>query len=158
MSDVYYFAYGSNMNPKRVMARGIEYSEILSGRLFDYELVFNKHSTKREGSAANIVRRANEVTEGVLYLLADAVQITKMDPFEGFPDQYRRKKLRILADSKSLNAWVYIANQRFVKENLLPPRWYLNHLLEGREFLSERYYKKLLDVRCLENSEVEFSS
>ena len=103
------------------------------------------------------MRRANEVTEGVLYLLADAVQITKMDPFEGFPDQYTRKKLRILADSKSLNAWVYIANQRFVKENLLPPRWYLNHLLEGREFLSERYYKKLVDVRCLENSEVEFN-
>ena len=39
MSDVYYFAYGSNMNPKRVMARGIEYIEILSGHLFGYELV-----------------------------------------------------------------------------------------------------------------------
>ena len=31
MSDVHYFAYGSNMNPERVTARGIEYSEILSG-------------------------------------------------------------------------------------------------------------------------------
>ena len=33
MSDVHYFAYGSNMNPERVTARGIEYSEILSGHL-----------------------------------------------------------------------------------------------------------------------------
>ena len=79
-----------------------------------------------------------------------------MDPFEGFPDHYTRKQLSIVTDSESVNAWVYIANRSFVKENLLPPRWYLNHLLEGREFLSKRYYKKLLDVRCLENSEVEF--
>ena len=158
MSAVHYFAYGSNMNPKRVTARGIEYREILSGHLFDYELVFNKYSNTREGSAANIARRANEVTEGVLYRLVDAEQITKMDPFEGFPNHYTREKLRILADPESVYAWVYIANQRFVKENLLPPRWYLNHLLEGKEFLSEHYYKKLLDVRCLENSEVEFSS
>ena len=54
MSDVHYFAYGSNMNPERVTARGVEYIEILSGHLFGYELVFNKYSKKREGSAANI--------------------------------------------------------------------------------------------------------
>ena len=158
MSDVHYFAYGSNMNPERVTARGIKYSEILSGHLFGYELVFNKYSNKREGSAANIARCANEVTEGVLYLLADAEQITKMDPFEGFPIHYTRKQLSIVTDSGSANAWVYIANRSFVKENLLPPRWYLNHLLGGREFLSKQYYKKLLDVRCLENSEIEFKS
>ena len=134
MSDVHYFAYGSNMNPERVTARGIEYSEILSGHLFGYELVFNKYSNKREGSAANIARRANEVTEGVLYLLADAEQITKMDPFEGFPIHYTRKQLSIVTDSESVNAWVYIANRTFVKENLLPPRWYLNHLLGEESF------------------------
>ncbi len=158
MNGVFYFAYGSNMNPERVKARGIKYVEVLSGHLFGYELVFNKYSSKREGSAANIARRKNEVTEGVLYLLSDAEQITKMDPFEGFPNHYARKMLSVVTNSKSVKAWVYIANQSFVKENLLPPRWYLNHLLGGREFLSEQYYKKLLDVRCLENSEIEISS
>ena len=49
MSAVHYFAYGSNMNPERVKARGLEYSQVLSGQLSGYELVFNKYSAKRAG-------------------------------------------------------------------------------------------------------------
>ena len=80
MSDVHYFAYGSNMNPERVTARGIEYSEILSGHLFGYELVFNSILTS---VVSGEHCEAHDEVGGVLYLLADAEQIAKMDPFEG---------------------------------------------------------------------------
>ena len=63
MSNLYYFAYGSNMNSERVRARGLEYSQVLSGQLSGYELSFNKYSAKREGSAANITKQENAVTE-----------------------------------------------------------------------------------------------
>ena len=155
MSNLYYFAYGSNMNPERVKARGLEYSRVLSGKLPGYELSFNKYSAKRAGSAANIIRKENAVTEGVLYLLAEAEQIITMDPFEGFPDHYTRELLSIATKSEPVRAWVYIANRRFIRANLLPPRWYLNHLLAGKQFLTQPYYERLKKVACIIGTDVE---
>ena len=155
MSNLYYFAYGSNMNPERVRARGLEHSQVLSGQLSGYELSFNKYSAKRAGSAANIIRKKNAVTEGVLYLLSEADQILMMDPFEGYPDHYTREILSIATKSESVKAWVYIANQRFVRTNLLPPRWYLNHLLAGKQFLTHPYYERLKKVGCIIGTDVE---
>ena len=155
MSNLYYFAYGSNMNPERVKARGLNYSQVLSGQLSGYELSFNKYSAKREGSAANIIMQENAVTEGVLYLLSEAEQIVAMDPFEGFPDHYTRELLSISTKSASVRAWVYIANQRFIRRNLLPPRWYLNHLLAGKQFLTQPYYERLKKVECISGTDLE---
>ena len=155
MSNLYYFAYGSNMNSERVRARGLEYSQVLSGQLSGYELSFNKYSAKREGSAANITKQENAVTEGVLYLLSGEEQIIQMDPFEGFPDHYSRELLSIATKSEPVEAWVYIANQRFIRENLLPPRWYLNHLLAGKQFLTQPYYERLKKVECISGTDLE---
>ena len=155
MSNLYYFAYGSNMNSERVRARGLEYSQVLSGQLSGYELSFNKYSAKREGSAANITKQENAVTEGVLYLLSGEEQIIQMDPFEGFPDHYSRELLSIATKSEPVKAWVYIANQRFIRENLLPPRWYLNHLLAGKQFLTQPYYERLKKVECIIGTDIE---
>ena len=155
MSNLYYFAYGSNMNPERVKARGLNYSQVLSGQLSGYELSFNKYSAKREGSAANIIRQENAVTEGVLYLLSGEEQIIEMDPFEGFPDHYTRKLLSIATKYEWVRAWVYIANQRFIRANLLPPRWYLDHLLAGKQFLTQPYYERLKKVECISGSDLE---
>ena len=155
MSNLYYFAYGSNMNPERVRARGLEYSQVLSGKLSGYELSFNKYSDKREGSAANIIRQENAVTEGALYLLSGEEQIIQMDPFEGFPDHYSRELLSIATKSETVKAWVYIANERFIRANLLPPRWYLNHLLAGKQFLTQPYYERLKKVDCISGTDLE---
>ena len=155
MSNLYYFAYGSNMNSERVRARGLEYSQVLSGQLSGYELSFNKYSANREGSAANITKQENAVTEGVLYLLSGEEQIIQMDPFEGFPDHYSRELLSIATKSEPVKAWVYIANQRFIRENLLPPRWYLKHLLAGKQFLTQSYYERLKKVECIIGTDLE---
>ena len=155
MSNLYYFAYGSNMNSERVRARGLEYSQVSSGQLSGYELSFNKYSANREGSAANITKQENAVTEGVLYLLSGEEQIIQMDPFEGFPDHYSRELLSIATKSESVRAWVYIANQRFIRRNLLPPRWYLNHLLAGKQFLTQPYYERLKKVECISGTDLE---
>ncbi len=40
-----YFAYGSNMNPARMQARGLSVCEALAGRLPGYVLCFNKRAT-----------------------------------------------------------------------------------------------------------------
>jgi cation transport regulator ChaC len=153
---LYYFAYGSNMNPARVEKRAMKFDAAQSGLLRDYELRFNKRSVKYPGAAAaNVMPSTSEVTEGVLYRLTHADQISMMDPFEGYPVRYDRVALPIETASTTVDAWVYIANRDHVAEGLAPARWYLQHLLAGEDFLSVAYFSVLRQVKCLPSSDVE---
>lgn len=152
----YYFAYGSNMNPERVARRKMDFHSAESGRLRHYRLAFNKRSVKYPGAAsANVVPVREAITEGVVYRLAAPEQIEMMDPFEGYPVRYNRLALPIHLDEGDVHAWVYIANHDHVTEGLNPARWYLEHLLAGREFLSQQYYSELLLTDCIPGSERE---
>ncbi len=140
----WYFAYGSNMNPQRMRTRGLLFSESLSGQLPGYELCFNKRAHDRPGAAyANIRHRQGAVVEGVIYRLDGADEIFKMDPFEGTPVLYSRERMPILTNQGVLPGWVYIANPAWRCEGLRPTRTYLEHLLAGREYLSENYWQAI---------------
>ena len=152
----HYFAYGSNMDSGRVQQRKMSFESASSGRLLDYSLRFNKRSVKYPGAAAaNVVASAKGVTEGVVYRLADPVQIEMMDPYEGYPVLYRRTALPIVTKAGVVDAWVYIANEDHVAEGLAPAQWYLNHLLAGRGYLSASYFESLLQTKCLDDSDIE---
>ena len=152
----HYFAYGSNMDSGRVQQRKMSFESASSGRLLDYSLRFNKRSVKYPGAAAaNVVASAKGVTEGVVYRLADPVQIEMMDPYEGYPLRYRRTALPIITKAGVVDAWVYIANEDYVAEGLAPAQWYLNHLLAGRGYLSASYFESLLRIKCLHDSDIE---
>ncbi len=149
MSHVkHYFAYGSNMNPARVSQRGLVVCDMLQGCLRDFALVFNKMSRDHAGVGhANIRYQPGERTEGVLYELADPSEILKMDPFERAPWNYGREVVKIAHPDGDIWAWTYFANPAVLREGLLPPVEYLDHLLEGRAFLSDAYYRVLLAHR-----------
>ena len=152
----HYFAYGSNMNSERVRQRKMSFESSGSGYLFGYSLRFNKRSVKYPGAAAaNVVASAKGVTEGVVYRLVEPVQIEMMDPYEGYPLRYRRTAMPIITKAGGVDAWVYIANEDHVAEGLAPARCYLNHLLEGRDYLSDSYFEALSQTKCLDDSDVE---
>lgn len=156
MSRHYYFAYGSNMNPARVVQRKMGYSDCEPGILTGYRLAFNKRSVKYPGAAAaNIVEEANSFVEGVVYHLIDEQQIGVMDPFEGYPVRYNRLLVPIKTATGRVDVWVYVANPDFIEEGLKPASWYLNHLLSARDFLSADYYAQLEATDCMPDSEVE---
>ncbi len=153
---LYYFAYGSNMNPERVRKRNMGFEAAEAGKLYDYELAFNKRSVKYPGAAsANVIEQPGSHTEGVIYKLSDPAQIQEMDPYEGYPVRYNRLALPIEVSGGTVDAWVYIANEEYIMHGLRPARWYLEHLLAGRSYLSERYYLALSEVDCLPDSTVE---
>jgi gamma-glutamylcyclotransferase len=154
----WYFAYGSNMNPARVKARGIAYLKVRSGRLVDYQLSFNKRATGKSGVAyANLNHARDSVVEGVLYRLEKAAHIELMDPFEGHPVRYRRELLTIQTSQGDELAWVYLANPAVIASKLLPERAYLNHLLAGKAWYSDDYYQWLLSHDCIESGVSEVS-
>lgn len=148
----WYFAYGSNMNPDRMRSRGLSFSESLSGQLPGYELCFNKRAHDRAGTAyANIRHRQGAVVEGVIYRLDGADEIFKMDPFEGTPVLYSRERMPILTSQGVLPGWVYIANPAWRSEGLRPTRAYLEHLLAGRDYLSQGYWQTIASTEVHED-------
>ena len=152
---VYYFAYGSNMNPDRMKYRGIIWYDSYPGLLENYELVFNKASTRSENiqSFANIKVKNNFFVEGVIYLI-DEKYLKVLDKFEGTnkktPD-YLRIKLDIIKDKTEIvPAWMYIANTLLIKEGLKPSKEYMNNLLINKDNLSKDYISKLENIQTLD--------
>jgi len=119
-----------------MIERRIEFQKMIPAKLYDYELKFNKVS-KKQGAVANVMYKEGSVVEGILYHVVD---ISAMDKYEGFPKHYNRVLMKI----DNFDAWVYVANPEHIQEGLKPKQEYLNHLLEGKRFLSEEYYNKLL--------------
>ena len=153
----WYFAYGSNMNPARVQKRGLRIEgDAMAGFLANYRLRFNKRSRKNPCAGhANIEPDFSSRVEGVLYPLCDDREIEKMDPFESAPNHYRRELVFIQGREQLVLAWTYIANDSVVDNALSPPQWYINHLLEGSEFLSNDYIEFIRHVECLADSSSE---
>ena len=66
--NVKYFAYGSNMNSKRMEEKRVPFLKRRSAKLRGYKLKFNKIATRKTNEGyANIVADLNSIVEGVLY-------------------------------------------------------------------------------------------
>ena len=79
------------------------------------------------------------------------VLIRQMDPFEGYPHVYDRHRLPVITEQGPIEAWVYIAGAERQGDGLRPAREYLEHLLAGRDFLSEGYHQALAVVEAVEH-------
>ncbi len=138
---IYYFAYGSNMNPQRMLDRGVLFEERVAAKLPGYELQFNKQWTlKPEAGVANINPKESGMVEGILYTLYD-ISLDKLDEFE---INYDRISITVvLANDNKQEAIAYKARQHVIQEGLKPTREYLGHVLKGEDLLSQEYVKKL---------------
>lgn len=145
--NVYYFAFGSNMNIERVKERKVKYLERFPATLKGYRLVFNKPDFNEPGlTYANIQPEENSIVEGALYL-TDMESIKILDGFEGVPVHYLRKEIEVISYTGDIiKAWVYIAIEDTLKPGK-PSKDYLGHLLAGKDLLSENYYEQLISVQ-----------
>ena len=146
-----YFAFGGNMNPARVQARGLTSTRLCGAALQDYALVFDKVAGDHDQAGhANIRFARGEQVYGVLYELIDSQQIERMDPFERTPINYSREVFTVRAASgEDLAAWTYVANSALLRADLLPTVGYMNHLLAGAAFLPPAYCEVLRQWPCL---------
>ena len=146
---IYYFAYGSNMNPKRMANRVGDFEILGLGTLKDHELRFNKIARNKDGIGyANISPLYDKKVEGIIYRFQN---ITLLDKSEGYPIHYNRKIMEILHNGNRLETWVYFAQENQISNSLFPERNYLEHLLCGKDYLSEGYFKQLEGVKVIED-------
>jgi gamma-glutamylcyclotransferase len=146
---IWYFAYGSNMNPARLVdgrlrCEGVDLSRRIGGRLDGWRLTFDKVARSPAGSGAgNIVPLTGACVHGTLNEMPDA-GLAVLDVWEGVAGgHYERRVMPIeRADSgERVEAITYVALK--TAAGLRPTREYLGHLLAGRDLLPEKYWEWL---------------
>lgn len=127
--DVWYFAYGSNLNRRQVQERLGRVPEARRALLAGWRLCFNKQGRP---TYANIVRSQGGEVWGVLYRCT-ATDLERMDRFEGVPAaHYRRIAVQVeTCEGECLTAVSYDACPERVTREQLPDRAYAMRILEG---------------------------
>ncbi len=145
-----YFAYGSNMNPRKMYELGIKFTERIHATLRGYTLKFNKASSLNpEEGFANIIPDEKGSVEGVLYEISD-FDLLKLDEYEGHPQHYRRITVKVETEEGELfDAVTYIASPDKIKNGLKPSKKYLKNLIVARDILPESYVRRLEVIETL---------
>jgi len=144
-SDLWYFAYGSNLLVAQIEARTGQIRKAIRSRLEGYCFTFNNRDENGEIYANVVPDPATEVW-GVVYLF-DTEALRKMDEFEGVSDGcYRRIPVTVESDSgERIQATAYIAGEDFVGKPGKPSGEYLGRIISGARHhgLPEGYIGKI---------------
>lgn len=129
-----YFAYGSNLNPERLEARGIEPRFVARAHASRYVTGFPR--TMRDGTGvAGLIRAPEENAYGALYLFGD-VDWESLDFYEDVPKSYYRSPIHVTimigATGRpllpKLSVITYMANPGTPAD---PRADYVEHILKG---------------------------
>ena len=153
---VNYFAYGSNMNSKRMESRNAAFSSKVSATLDNYEFVLNYKRTN--GTAAANVRLKNGCSvHGVLYK-CEHEALLFLDKYEGVDKKcYTREIVSVVSLGEKVEAYTYIACPQSCDDTLnTVSRVYLQHILSGKDLLPEHYlnFLKSFQSWCVDVNEL----
>ena len=76
------------------------------------------------------------------------VQLDRLPDVHRLPETVDLAGRQWPASTIPVTSWTYFANPAVRRVGLIPPRSYLNHLLEGREYLSGSYRQMLENWPC----------
>jgi len=153
---IWYFAYGSNMNParladQRLKERAVQMGPRIGGRLDGWRLTFNKIARSPEGAGAgNIVEAPGEAVHGTLNRMPKEGLLV-LDIWEGVAGgHYEQRTIPVVrADTgETVEAVTYIALK--IGDGLRPTREYLGHLLAGKDLLPAAYWETLKKTETLD--------
>lgn len=148
--SLFYFAYGSNMSPQRLLARVPSAEPLAMTRLEGHQLRFHKYS-RVDGSAkcdAWYTGEPGHTVYGLLYRMA-ANEKPLLDRCEGLGQGYEIKHVSLEADGeKPVKAFLYYATD--IQSGLQPFDWYKEHVLAGARFagLPAPYQRRIAAVEA----------
>jgi gamma-glutamylcyclotransferase (GGCT)/AIG2-like uncharacterized protein YtfP len=108
--QLYYFAYGSNMNWEQMRRRCPSAKFVCVASLKNYRFSIPRHSRLRNCGTANIFAETGSEVWGIVYDVSEQ----ELAILDGFEDGYRRERMLVLAsgDSQSsVEVLVYIAEK-----------------------------------------------
>ena len=132
---IYYFAYGSNLHPMRLMER-VSSAELVGViEHSHHSLTFHKKSN--DGSSkCNMFHTGNEsdLIHGALYKLKPEHK-KALDGFEGKGHGYIDSKINLQHNEKEYPCFTYHAQQSHIVNNLKPYHWYKQLVVLGAKYL-----------------------
>ncbi len=140
-----YYAYGSNMSTKRLLARLPSARPIASGFVTGYKLTFDKASKDGSGKCdCEFTGNDGDRVYGVIFKVALSERAA-LDSFEGAGKGYEPLSIRVETAAAGVYALTYVATKKQL--GLQPYRWYKQHVLVGaREANLPEDYVRVIDA------------
>jgi hypothetical protein len=137
----YYFAYGSNMLPERLLERIIKYHTAFPSTLSNYRFTYNKKSIDRTAKANIIEDTSGAVAMGICFEIDD----DDFSELQKFENGYDRRNITItLKGGKQVSAVTYISDS--TDDTLTPSKEYKDLVLKGANYwdLDKTYVSEYL--------------
>jgi gamma-glutamylcyclotransferase (GGCT)/AIG2-like uncharacterized protein YtfP len=141
-----YFAYASNMEPRRFRRLCPGGTAVGPARLPGHRLAFSRYSRQRRGGSADVVPDPASDVWGALYEVDDG-DLAAMDRSEGVPAAYRREDVTVVDEQgRERPAVTYVANRT---GEFAPHPNYLRVIIQGAEArgLPDDYIQSLKAIR-----------
>ena len=127
-----YFAYGSNMLKERLRARVCGALALSKVCMLGYQVRFHKRSEDGSGKCNLIETGSHEDrVYGVVFEISKE-QLEKLDVTEGHGKGYAHKYIP-LPNRPAENALAYVAEPKYIDDELSPYRWYHGLVIAGAE-------------------------
>ena len=130
MSTILYFAYGSNMSTRRLVARVPSAKAISVAMLRGHRLEF--HKIGKDGSAKCDIASTSDLTDvvyGVVFAIPHSEK-SMLDGIEGLGYGYAEKDVVVVSENGEVfEAVTYCATN--IDASLKPRDWYVEHVLRG---------------------------
>ncbi len=132
---IYYFAYGSNLHPMRLMER-VSSAELIGVTEHPHHsLTFHKKSS--DGSSkCNMFHtgKGSDLIHGAIYKIK-AEHKTDLDGFEGKGVGYIDSQIRLQHNEEEYSCFTYHAQQSHIVSHLQPYHWYKQLVVLGARYL-----------------------
>ena len=128
-SEMYYFAYGSNMDSAQLKKRVGLVPLGTKAYLDGHKIIFNKTSIRDSYGRANISESVNSKIEGVIFELTE----NQFDSLDKWEPGYKRISVKVEEDGSSviIDAITYVALPAYIDNRLYPSAKYLEPILRG---------------------------
>ena len=150
---IYYFAYGSNLHPMRLMQRVPKAELIGVAKHPNHRLSFHKKST--DGSSkCNMLNSgsASDLIYGAIYKFKPEYK-HQLDRLEGKGFGYTDNQIVLSHDGNEYTCFAYVAQQSHIVDNLRPYHWYKMLVSLGAKYLGlpSSYILSIEAVRSMED-------
>ena len=149
IQNIYYFAFGSNLNHYRLHQRIGDYGTVGIGYLPDHKLAFNKRGGDDSGKCTVTASVSDKVWGAVCQLSLE--QKKKLDYFEGVGHGYDAITTKIITHEKTVDAVLYQAQLDAMDDGLVPFDWYKEFVLTGAKYhnLPEEYILRIEKIKVI---------
>ena len=129
MSEMLYFAYGSNINLQQMAVRCPDAQVVEPAVLKGYELLFRGNGNSF--GVATIAPKEGSQVQGLLWKITPYCELS-LDIYEGYPRLYEKQAITLRTKSgKQVQAMVYVMTHEKERLPAMPTRSYYTGIQEG---------------------------